>query len=205
MSRPPNILQKTSPFLTAQHDIKEGKEEYLYSAILADTPLTKRSEIRHVAYDHRALLANIYPYCYLAYCLHLIYHRHSHAFTTRHECYQSCVTYAHAFIGIKMFMFCSVAYIQVALLWPHVGSRSNRCHRKKTLHVPKQGQAHISWNLITRSLVVTGGGIVLCRVRQIKPITLQHRPVSFVGHFILVTFDDNLKRFRHFCHRFRRR
>ena len=33
--------------------VRKGKEEYLYSAILADTPLTKRSDM-----DHTVLPAN---------------------------------------------------------------------------------------------------------------------------------------------------
>ena len=39
--------------IPAIHSKRKGKEEYLYSAILADTPLTKHSDM-----DHTVLLAN---------------------------------------------------------------------------------------------------------------------------------------------------
>ena len=42
-----------STFHLQQGTRKEGKEEYLYSIILADTPLTKRSDM-----DHTVLPAN---------------------------------------------------------------------------------------------------------------------------------------------------
>ena len=51
MSTLPMLLQRDVAQFTLPK--RKGKEEYLYSAILADTPLTKRSDM-----DHTVLPAN---------------------------------------------------------------------------------------------------------------------------------------------------